>query len=479
MSVLIETTLGDIVIDIFVKERPRCALNFLKLCKTKYFNMNLFHFVQRNFVVQTGDPTGTGKGGRSIFQTLQGDDYKFFQPQIQPKIKHEMIGAVSMVNNGNNLHGSQFLITLRNNLDSLDGAGHTVFGQVVEGLDVLTEIGDKHVDEEMRPYQDIRITHTVVIDDPLEDPPGLVIPDRSPDRPSEEEIAPKRIAADEKINPDEELGEEELKEKEEKGEARHNAQVLEIIGDIPDIDAKPAENVLFICKLNAITTSEDLEIIFSRFGQINSCEIICDYKTGASLQYAFVEFEDAEMCERAYEKMDNVLIDDRRIHVDFSQSVSRQKYPQFWNKMKKSGYAVPKEKEDGEKKKSHKRSDRYDEERKYNHYDKDYSRSRDLKHYKKENSEIRGGKHSKYSRNDRKSSYNRHHSEKSRYNEEGRDRSERSRKSSCREEERPSNHKKKSHKKREKNEKRKRSESLEEHEVRCGKHRKREQDRRH
>lgn len=58
MSVLIETTLGDIVIDIFVKERPRCALNFLKLCKTKYFNMNLFHFVQRNFVVQTGDPTG-------------------------------------------------------------------------------------------------------------------------------------------------------------------------------------------------------------------------------------------------------------------------------------------------------------------------------------------------------------------------------------------------------------------------------------
>lgn len=82
-------------------------------------------------------------------------------------------GAVSMVNNGNNLHGSQFLITLRNNLDSLDGAGHTVFGQVVEGLDVLTEIGDKHVDEEMRPYQDIRITHTVVIDDPLEDPPGF------------------------------------------------------------------------------------------------------------------------------------------------------------------------------------------------------------------------------------------------------------------------------------------------------------------
>ena len=56
-----------------------------------------------------------------------------------------------------------------------------------------------------------------------------MIPDRSPDRPSEEEIAPKRIAADEKINPDEELDEEELKEKEEKGEARHNAQVIHLV----------------------------------------------------------------------------------------------------------------------------------------------------------------------------------------------------------------------------------------------------------
>ena len=54
-----------------------------------------------------------------------------------------------------------------------------------------------------------------------------------------------------------------------------------------------------------------------------SCEIIRDPKTGESLQYAFIEFEDREACEEAYFKMDNVLIDDRRIHVDFSQSVSK------------------------------------------------------------------------------------------------------------------------------------------------------------
>jgi peptidyl-prolyl cis-trans isomerase-like 4 len=86
---------------------------------------------------------------------------------------------------------------------------------------------------------------------------------------------------------------------------------------------KPPDNVLFVCKLNPVTTSEDLEIIFSRFGTIVSCEVIKDQKTKESLQYAFIEFDKPEDCEKAYFKMDNVLIDERRIHVDFSQSVSK------------------------------------------------------------------------------------------------------------------------------------------------------------
>ena len=98
-----------------------------------------------------------------------------------------------------------------------------------------------------------------------------------------------------------------------------------MIGDIPDADAKPPENVLFVCKLNPVTTDEDLEIIFSRFGPILSCEVIRDQKTGDSLQYAFIEFENEDDCVNAYFKMDNVLIDDRRIHVDFSQSLAKVK----------------------------------------------------------------------------------------------------------------------------------------------------------
>ena len=108
-------------------------------------------------------------------------------------------------------------------------------------------------------------------------------------------------------------------------EAQANAQILEMVGDIPDADAKPPENVLFVCKLNPATTAEDLEIIFSRFGPILCSEVIKDHKTGDSLQYAFIEFENEEDCVSAYFKMDNVLIDDRRIHVDFCQSLAKVK----------------------------------------------------------------------------------------------------------------------------------------------------------
>jgi len=92
---------------------------------------------------------------------------------------------------------------------------------------------------------------------------------------------------------------------------------------------KPPENVLFVCKLNQVTTDLDLETIFSRFGEILSCEIVRDKKTGDSLCYAFIEYENEEDAEQAYFKMDNVLIDDRRIHVDFSQSVAKTKWENY------------------------------------------------------------------------------------------------------------------------------------------------------
>ncbi|XP_060907336.1 peptidyl-prolyl cis-trans isomerase-like 4 [Labrus mixtus] len=324
MAVLLETTLGDIVIDLFTDERPKTCLNFLKLCKIKHYNYCLIHNVQRDFIMQTGDPTGTGRGGESVYSKLYGDQARYFDREKVPRIKHRKMGTVSMVNNGNDQHGSQFLITTGENLDYLDGV-HTVFGEVTEGMDVLAKINETFVDKDFIPFQDIRINHTVVLEDPFDDPPDLPVPDRSPE-PTKEQLDSGRIGADEVIDDTDGKAAEELEERLKEKEAKTQAILLEMVGDLPDADMRPPENVLFVCKLNPVTTDEDLEIIFSRFGLIKSCEIIRDWKSGDSLCYAFIEFEKQEDCEKAYFKMDNVLIDDRRIHVDFSQSVSKIKW---------------------------------------------------------------------------------------------------------------------------------------------------------
>ncbi|CAF1167252.1 unnamed protein product [Adineta ricciae] len=326
MAVVLETTLGDITVDLYHEERPVACKNFLLLCQMKYYNFCLFHSIQTNFIAQTGDPTGTGRGGESIYQQLYGEQAKYFDMEKKPLIKHRKRGAISMVNNTNNQHGSQFFFTLVPNLDSLDGV-HTVFGETVDGWDVLDKINIAVVGHDFRPYHDIRIIHTVILSNPFEVPAVLDIPDRSPS-PTIERVKSSMIGFDELFEEDRIQGktDDEIKEYIEEKEAQARAQILELIGDLPEADMKPPENVLFVCKLNPVTTDEDLETIFSRFGEILSCEIVRDKKTGDSLCYAFIEYETEEDAERAYFKMDNVLIDDRRIHVDFSQSVAKAKW---------------------------------------------------------------------------------------------------------------------------------------------------------
>ncbi|KAK6496567.1 Peptidyl-prolyl cis-trans isomerase cyp6 [Arthrobotrys musiformis] len=329
MSVLLETSAGDIVIDLFVDDAPKTCLNFLKLCKVKYYNFSPIYNIQKDFSFQTGDPIGPGQGGSdggsSIWGKLQGASKKYFESEFSPKLKHAERGTVSMATapggggDSNRISGSQFLITLGDSLDYLDGKG-SIFGRVVEGFDTLEAINAAFCDDKGWPLKDIRIRHTIVLDDPFDDPEGLVEPPESP-VPTKEQLATVRIGEDEDI--DEEVDEETAEVQRREREARAQALTLEMVGDLPFADVKPPENVLFVCKLNPVTQDEDLELIFSRFGKILSCEVIRDKRTGDSLQYAFVEFENQKDCEQAYFKMDGVLIDDHRIHVDFSQSVSK------------------------------------------------------------------------------------------------------------------------------------------------------------
>jgi len=123
-----ETDKGTMVIELFADKTPVTVNNFVFLAREGFYDGVIFHRVIDNFMVQGGDPTGTGRGGPG---------YKF-QDEFHPSLKHSKQGILSMANAGPGTNGSQFFIThlATPHLDNR----HTVFGQVVEGLDVLMSI---------------------------------------------------------------------------------------------------------------------------------------------------------------------------------------------------------------------------------------------------------------------------------------------------------------------------------------------------
>lgn len=120
---------------------------------------------------------------------------------------------------------------------------------------------------------DIRILHTIILDDPYDDPKGLVVPDSSPVRVvPEEEVVPRGLTKEDLADKTEGKSLQEIEKEKRRAEAQSNAVLLEMLGDLPDADVKPPENVLFVCQLNPVTEDEDLKMIFFRFG-VKSCEV--------------------------------------------------------------------------------------------------------------------------------------------------------------------------------------------------------------
>jgi peptidyl-prolyl cis-trans isomerase B (cyclophilin B) len=124
-----KTSKGTIVVDLFPDAAPNTVNNFVFLARDGFYNGTKFHRVIENFMVQGGDPEGTGRGGPG---------YKF-KDELQPgKYRKHQVGSLSMANAGPNTNGSQFFIT-HVVTDWLDGK-HTVFGQVKSGQDVVNAI---------------------------------------------------------------------------------------------------------------------------------------------------------------------------------------------------------------------------------------------------------------------------------------------------------------------------------------------------
>ena len=170
-----ETSMGTIKIKLFPEYAPKAVENFVKHSQEGYYDGLIFHRVIKDFMIQGGDPNGNGTGGESIWKTPFKDEFSDHLYNLR--------GALSMANSGANTNGSQFFIVQKTSLDpamkeEMDKAGypkeiidaydknggtpwldhrHTVFGQVIEGMDIVDKIADTKVDPKDKPEKDVVI----------------------------------------------------------------------------------------------------------------------------------------------------------------------------------------------------------------------------------------------------------------------------------------------------------------------------------
>ena len=172
---IMKTTMGDIKMKFFPKEAPKSVENFTKLSQKGYYNGLIFHRVIKDFMIQGGDPTGTGTGGQSVWGTPFADEFS-------PKL-HSFRGALSMANSGPNTNGSQFFIVQLATVDDNSKANmkqlnfsqslidqyvkyggtpwldnhNAVFGQVFQGMDVVDKIANVQTAQGDKPVHDVKI----------------------------------------------------------------------------------------------------------------------------------------------------------------------------------------------------------------------------------------------------------------------------------------------------------------------------------
>jgi peptidylprolyl isomerase len=152
-TIVLETTKGNIEIELNEKIAPKATKNFLTLVKNHYYDGVVFHRVIKNFMIQTGDPTGTGAGGESSFG-------KPFEDEVTENLTFDGKGIVAMANRGPNTNGSQFFITTTKT--PWLNMRHTIFGKVIKGYEVVEEIENVKTDTRDKPKEEQKIIKAYV-----------------------------------------------------------------------------------------------------------------------------------------------------------------------------------------------------------------------------------------------------------------------------------------------------------------------------
>ena len=152
VKIKIETALGTIEADLFAKEAPKTVENFVKLAKSGFYDGIIFHRVIPGFMIQTGDPTGTGRGDPG---------YKF-NDEFSPNLRHDKPGVFSMANSGPNTNGSQFFIT-EVPTPWLDNR-HSIFGQVTNGMEIVHAIANVPRGRSDKPLEKVAMTKVSILE---------------------------------------------------------------------------------------------------------------------------------------------------------------------------------------------------------------------------------------------------------------------------------------------------------------------------
>jgi peptidyl-prolyl cis-trans isomerase-like 2 len=157
----LSTNHGDLSLELYPEYAPKAVWNFIQLAKKGYYNGVSFHRNIKNFMIQGGDPTGTGRGGQSCWG-------KAFADEFDGPLTHDGRGVLSMANKGKDTSTSQFFILYR--AAAHLNRKHTIFGRVVEGLDTtLKRLEAVDVDDKSRPLDECKITEVVIYADPFEE----------------------------------------------------------------------------------------------------------------------------------------------------------------------------------------------------------------------------------------------------------------------------------------------------------------------
>jgi cyclophilin family peptidyl-prolyl cis-trans isomerase len=149
MEATLSTSMGDIKISFYKDDAPKTVENFVKLANEGFYNGLIFHRVIKDFMIQGGDPSGDGTGGPGYTFEDEINDHKI------------VVGSLAMANSGPNTNGSQFFIVTEKEQPHLDGK-HTVFGEVTEGMDVVSAIAAVEVDESDKPVEPVYINSITI-----------------------------------------------------------------------------------------------------------------------------------------------------------------------------------------------------------------------------------------------------------------------------------------------------------------------------